>query len=131
MTQVESGPPQSRVWMEAFAEEWITNWNARDVQAIVGHMSEDAVFVSPVAAEVTGSHRVVGRPALIAYWQAALERTSSLRFLLDRAVCDVSGQTLVVLYTSERNGATRRAAELMQFEAGRQVYGEALYGAGL
>lgn len=33
----------------AFAAQWIANWNARDVEAVLSHFRDDCVFVSPVA----------------------------------------------------------------------------------
>ena len=38
--------------MEMFAANWIANWNARDLDAILAHFAEDARFISPLAAEL-------------------------------------------------------------------------------
>ena len=113
-----------------FAENWIANWNRKDVLAIMGHFAEDAVFVSPRAASLAGNAVQQGRAALMAYWTAATARIGSLHFVLDRALWDEEGQELLVLYTAVINGEATRACELMRFGAdGRQTYGEALYGA--
>ena len=113
-----------------FAENWIANWNRKDVLAVVGHFAEDAVFVSPRAASLAGSAVQRGRAALTAYWTAAAARIGSLHFVLDRVLWDEGGQELLVLYTAVINGEATRACELMRFGAdGRQIYGEALYGA--
>lgn len=113
-----------------FAEDWIANWNRKDVLAIMGHFAEDAVFVSPRAASVAGSAVQRGRAALTAYWTAAAARVGSIQFVLDRVLWDEEGQELLVLYTSVINGEAVRACEFMRFGAdGKQIYGEALYGA--
>ena len=115
---------------QRFAEDWIVNWNRKDVPAIVKHFAEDAVFISPRAASVAGNAVQKGRVALTAYWTAAAARAVGLRFVLNRVLWDEDGQELLVLYTSIRDSGAVRACELMRFDAdGKQTYGEALYGA--
>jgi steroid delta-isomerase len=115
--------------MRAMAEHWIAAWNRADLAAVLAPYTDDAVFVSPKAAEITGDALVRGRAALEAYWSEALARGRP-RFTLDHVVCDVAARTLVVVYVGERNGERRRTCEVMRFdEAGRQIAGEALYGA--
>ena len=115
---------------ERFAVNWIANWNRKAVPAIVEHLTEDSVFVSPRAAAVAGSAVQRGRVALSAYWTAAAARATGLRFVLDRVLWDDDSQELLVLYTSIRDSGAVRACELMRFDTdGKQTYGEALYGA--
>lgn len=66
----------------AFAAEWIAAWNARDLPRILSHYTDDVVFLSPRAARLVGDGRVVGKPALEAYWSKALERAPDLHFEL-------------------------------------------------
>lgn len=111
-----------------FAEEWAAAWTARDLDAILAHYHHDVRFVSPRAAEITGSAVVIGREALRAYWTAALAHVASLRFTVERVVGDE--QELVVVYRSERDGTARRAAEYFRFDgSGAVTHGEAWYGA--
>jgi steroid delta-isomerase len=64
------------------------------------------------------------------YWHAALDRISILEFKLDHASWDVRRRELNVVYEANLNGESKRACEVMQFDAsGRQIRGEALYGA--
>jgi hypothetical protein len=119
----------NRQEMETFAAGWIANWNARDLDAILAHFSEDACFISPLAAEVTGSSIVEGKAKLRAYWSKALEASSDLHFTLITAVCDVERQVLGVHYVARRNGKARRALETMRFVDDRQVEGESFYSA--
>ena len=116
----------------AFARAWVDAWNRRDVAAVLAHFADDAVFTSPKAALFAGGAVVRGKPALAAYWQRASAGVAELRFTLDRALWDAEARELLVLYDARIDGTTRRACELMRFDAeGRQVAGEALYGAEL
>lgn len=119
----------NRKEMETFAANWIASWNARDLNAILAHFAEDARFISPLAAEVTGSPVIAGKANLRAYWSKALEATTELHFTLIGAVCDVEAQVMGVHYVARRNGKARRALETMRFVDGRQVEGESFYSA--
>ncbi|RIV80906.1 nuclear transport factor 2 family protein [Aurantiacibacter xanthus] len=119
----------TREEMERFAADWIANWNARDVEAILAHFAEDARFISPLAAEITGSAVVTGKANLRAYWVKALEATAQLHFTLIGVVCDLEAQVLGVHYVARRNGKARRALEVMRFVGDRQVEGESFYSA--
>jgi len=33
----------------AFAERWVKNWNDHDIEAVLTHFADDAVFTSPLA----------------------------------------------------------------------------------
>src|SRR4051812_25585931 len=116
--------------MLRFAEAWIANWNRRDVDAVLSHFAEDAVFVSPLAARFAGRPELRGRAELGAYWRAALGRIERLVFTLDHASWDERRRELTVLCEADLNGERKRACEIMTFDpAGRQIRGEALYGA--
>jgi hypothetical protein len=49
---------------QSWAEQWIEEWNRRDVEAMLAHFADDVEFRSPVAAAVTGDPVVRGRDAL-------------------------------------------------------------------
>lgn len=119
----------SRKDLKQHASQWIDAWNRHDVQAVIEPFSEDAVFVSPRAALVTGHATVSGRQSLYEYWIKALAAVPDLHFRLVSAICDEAAQSVLVHYISDAGGRTLRASELMRFEGGRQVYGEAFYGA--
>ncbi len=78
----------TREGMMAFARDWIAAWNRRDAESVLSHFADDAVFVSPVAAKYTGAGVIQGKSALAEYWNAALERLSTLEFTLDYASWD-------------------------------------------
>ncbi len=115
--------------LQHFAEQWIANWNRHDLEAILSHFAEDAVFISPRAQTLTGQARIQGREALRQYWAKALAAVPDLRFELESATCDDAGQTLVVHYIARLDGRNLRACEMMRFDKGRQIFGEAYYGA--
>jgi len=113
-----------------FAQAWVDAWNRRDVEAVLAHFADDAVFISPKAERFVGSARVEGKAALRAYWQTALSHIQSLEFRLEEALWGARSQTLSVVYTSSLDRQPPvRGVELMQFREGRIVRGEATYGA--
>ena len=103
---------------DAFARDWIAGWNARDLDAILSHYADDVTFLSPRALEVAGSARIVGKPALRAYWTKALARNATLHFELERVYAGVD--CIAIAYIS--NGATR-VCETMEFRDGLVVRG--------
>ncbi|MGZ5827107.1 MAG: nuclear transport factor 2 family protein [Xanthobacteraceae bacterium] len=114
----------------AFAEAWVANWNRRDVDAVLAHFAEDAQFVSPVARNLVGRSLLRNKKELADYWHAALGRISTLEFKLDHAAWDGECRELNIVYEANLNGECKRACEIMRFDAaGRQIRGEALYGA--
>ena len=65
----------------AFVAAWEAAWNAHDVEGILAHCHEHVELRSPVAARLLfdPAGRVIGKKALRAYWDAALERTPDLK----------------------------------------------------
>jgi len=71
--------------MMSFAEQWIANWNRRDIEAVLMHFTDDAQFISPVANTVAGRSVLRNKEELRAYWQTAMTRVSALEVKLDHA----------------------------------------------
>jgi steroid delta-isomerase len=116
--------------MMRFAENWVAAWNRRDVDAVLAHYAEEAQFVSPVARDVVGRSVLRNKQELADYWRAALARIATLEFRLDHAAWDERRRELVVVCEANLNGERKRACEFMRFDAaGRQIAGEAMYGA--
>jgi ketosteroid isomerase-like protein len=114
---------------ERFAQDWIRGWCARDVDLIVSHFTDDARFVSPVAARVTGSPLVVGRDAISRYWQV-VHTFRTFQFTLERTIWDGDTQELAIIYTREVDGRHDRACEILRFDSsGKVTAGEGMYGA--
>ena len=101
---------------EAFAEEWVAAWNARDLDRILAHYAPDIVFLSPVAKKRLGNGRVSGIEALRSYWSAGLEAQPDLRFELEGWLAGC--QCLTMLY---RNHRGQRVAETVEFDARAKV----------
>jgi YbgC/YbaW family acyl-CoA thioester hydrolase len=115
---------------QSFARAWIDAWNRRDVEAVLAHYADDAVFLSPKAERFVGSPRIEGKSALRAYWETALEQNAALRFTLDTAFWSPRTETLTVSFQAELGtAAPARVVEVMRFSAGKIVHGEAFYGA--
>jgi hypothetical protein len=94
------------------------------------HYVDDATFISPKAQLFVGGATIRGKAALERYWRTASAKIETLEFRLDRAVWDGDSRQLVVFYEANLNGTRARACELMSFDdQGRQLSGEALYGA--
>jgi ketosteroid isomerase-like protein len=37
---------------QEFAQQWVKDWNAHDIDALVEHFTDDVVFTSPVAVRI-------------------------------------------------------------------------------
>lgn len=86
---------------ERFARDWVAAWNRSDVDAVLIHFADDVVFVSPLAATVTGNAEIRGKSELRAYWAKALAlRHGPLQFSFDSFVWDEQNQALLILYVS-------------------------------
>jgi hypothetical protein len=101
---------------QAFATDWISAWNSRDLERILGHYTSDVEFTSPFIKRLMNSDRreLRGIAVLRVYFTRALNAYPDLRFALRRVY--VGSETLVIEYQSVGD---RLAAEMMQFnEAG-------------
>ena len=111
----------------AFAYRWISDWNRKDVEAVLSHFSEGVVFRSPRATAVLGSPRVEGKTRLREYWTQAISRIQTMRFTLDYVIAD--GERIGIVYVSEINGKKLRSVEFLCFgEDGLIREGEAMHG---
>lgn len=114
----------------AFAQRWIAAWNRRDIDAVLAEYAEAAIFVTPKAEDIIGRGEVRGKAELRQYWTVASSRIASLVFTYDRVFWDASQRTLTMLYVASIDGVSRRAGEIVTFNAeGWIERGEALYGA--
>lgn len=102
-----------------FAREWIEAWNARDLERVLSHYTEDFTMSSPLIVTLFGepSGTLKGRQQVGAYWKMALERLPALRFELLEVFAGVS--SLVILYNA---GQDRRATEVLLLNETGQVF---------
>ena len=116
---------------EKFASEWIDAWNIRDIDLLVSHYTSDVRFVSPVAAERTGSSVVNGRVALAQYWSGSRQYKKFV-FTFESFIWDSERLVLAIIYRREVDDRHDRAVEIFHFRSDGLVdTGEALYGAKL
>lgn len=112
---------------KAFAERWISEWNRKDVEAMLSHFSEDVIFTSPRAKAILGSPRVEGKSRLREYWTKALDRIQTIRFTLDSVISDE--EQMGIVYVAEIDGRRVRSAEFLVFgDDGLIREGEAMHG---
>ena len=79
--------------LQSFAEAWVRDWNAHDLEVILRHYAEDVVFRSPKIARYTDSDvdTLKGRDALRPYFAKGLASRPNLRFDLIVATTDHDG----------------------------------------
>jgi len=119
--------PMTHTEARVFAEQWIADWNRKDVEAVLAHFSDDVVFTSPRAETIVGSSRLEGKATLREYWMRALARIRTLHFRLDYVISE--GDRVSIVYTSEIDGKRLRAAELLVLSRDGLIReGEAMYG---
>ncbi|GKT30087.1 FAD-binding oxidoreductase, partial [Aduncisulcus paluster] len=65
-----------------FSRDWFAAWNAHDIEAVLEHFDEDAVFTSAYGAQIAPETGGVfsGKQAIRAYWAEALTRNPDLHF---------------------------------------------------
>ncbi len=100
-----------QAFADHFAADWIAAWNARDLERVLAHYTEDFEMSSPVIVRVTGepSGRLQGRDRVGAYWARALQLNPALHFEL---VTTLRGMDSVTLYYRNTRGL---AAEVFHF----------------
>jgi hypothetical protein len=108
---------------QAFAQQWVRDWNAHDVEALLEHFTDDVVFTSPVAARILGGDGVIrGKDALRKYWSEGVRLIPDLRFEVLALYVGVS--TLVINY---RNQAGGLVSEVLTFEGSLVREGHGTY----
>ncbi|MCB9895272.1 MAG: nuclear transport factor 2 family protein [Planctomycetes bacterium] len=87
---------------DAFAKHHVETWNSHDLDAILGLYTDDVEFISPLAAKLTGSAHVVGKPAARAYFEAGLAKYPDLSFRLLETLVGAESITLMFYGAGER-----------------------------
>ena len=100
------------------AHDWISAWNAHDIDAIMEHYDENIVFKSPKIIQVTNdpTGTISNKPALKSYFERAFVRFPDLHFELYKTL--VSIDSVVLYYKSVDNMV---AAEFMELGANGKV----------
>jgi hypothetical protein len=114
----------------AFTRDWIAAWNRRDIDSVLAHYAETAIFVTPKAEAIIGRPEARGKAELRDYWTSISARIGHLTFTHDRAFWDPLQRVLTILYIATIDGVSCRATEIVTFNADDLIErGEALYGA--
>ena len=97
----------------AFADDWIASWNAHDLAAILAHYADDIEIFTPMIKLATGGTQdsLVGKEAIGAYWQKALDNIPGLHFKLLEVTAGVN--SVALYYESVMN---KKAIEVMFFD---------------
>ncbi len=104
--------------LQAFANAWIADWNARHLGAILEHYADDVVFRSPKVLGFTdgATDTLRGRHALRPYFARGLANRPGLHFALQQVCVDRSG--VAIIFTGEDG---RTAVETMSLDAEGKV----------
>ena len=81
----------------SFADEWVSAWNAHDLDRILSHYEDDFEMSSPFVTKMTGdvSGTLKGKEAVGAYWSAALEKYPDGQFELQDVLSGSNSVTVV------------------------------------
>lgn len=103
---------------EEIAANWVRDWNAHDLEAILSHYADPLEFTSPLVIERLGRRdgTIRSKAELRSYFAAGLGPGSGLKFELLDALPGVSS---VVLHY--RNHRGRTVAETMFLDAAGNV----------
>lgn len=107
----------------AFARQWVADWNAHDVDALIEHFTDDVVFTSPVAVRILGGDGVIrGKEALRKYWSEGIRLIPDLHFEILALYTGVS--TLVINYRNQAGGVV---SEVLSFDGSLVREGHGTY----
>ena len=102
----------------AFAHDWISAWNAHDLDRILAHYDDQVQLTSPVARRFgDGSGTIHGKAALREYFRQGLQAYPNLRFDFLEVLWGI--ETVVVRYINNVRGGP--SAEVMLFNAAGKV----------
>jgi hypothetical protein len=107
-----------RSFADRFAADWISAWNAHDLERVLSHYVDDFEMSSPVIIQIAGepSGNLRGKAAIRAYWSAALKLIPDLHFELISVLVGVRSITLYY-----RGARERLAAEVFHFGSDEKV----------
>ncbi len=79
-----------------FANEWISAWNAHDIERVLAHYEDDFEMNSPKIVRIVGeaSGRLKGKKAIREYWVKALSMIPDLQFELISVLAGVDSVTI-------------------------------------
>ena len=112
-------------WARTFAMDWIESWNARDMDRILAHYTDDFEMSSPLIVERLGlpGGTLKGKEAVRDYWQPSVTMHPPLHFVLIDVFVGV--EAITIYYNSV---GRRMVAETFLIDgAGKATRGMALW----
>jgi ketosteroid isomerase-like protein len=108
-----------------FAASWVRAWNMHNLDGVLSHFADDAVFTSPVAVQLLPETNGVlkGKEAIRSYWTIGLERIPDLHFKIENVFNSV--ETVVINYRNHTGGLVNEVLHLN--EAGLVDRGDGTY----
>ena len=108
----------------AFAESWLSAWNAHDIERVLSHFHEYAYFSSPFAHRLfpESGGMLRGKTQIRAYWTAGLHAIPDLHFTVEAVFVGIDH--IVLVY---RNQAGVQVSEVLQFADGLVIEGHGTY----
>ncbi len=122
--QTEKSAQLEQAFAEHFAEDWLSAWNAHDLERIFSHYTDDFEMTSPNIArgQFSDDGKLKGKEAISQYWGRALGPDSKLHFTLVDVL--VAMRSLTIYYKNQ-NG--RAVAEVFYFNDEGLVYRSAAH----
>ncbi|OHU64437.1 nuclear transport factor 2 family protein [Mycobacteroides chelonae] len=107
-----------------FSRDWFAAWNAHDIDAVLAHFHDNAVFTSAYGAEIAPETGGVfrGEDAIRAYWADALTHNPDLHF--EPIGTYVGAHALVINYRNHRGGLVN---EVLIFDGDNVIEGHGTY----
>lgn len=102
---------------QSFAHEWVSAWNAHDLDRILAHYEDDFEMSSPVIIRSMDepSGTLQGKELISSYWRKALDRYPELHFDLLHVLAGANSVTII--YTGVRG----LSAEVFHFSESGKV----------
>jgi hypothetical protein len=111
------------------AEAWLVAFNAYDVDALSRLYADDATHTSPKIRALhpeTGG-KLLGKPAIEAWWRGAIGRTPGLRY--EKTALTTSAERAVLEYVRHADGqAPLPVAEVFDVKDGKVVASRVFHG---
>lgn len=112
---------------QRFAEDWIASWNARDMDRILSHYTDDFSMTSPriVQLGLAESGTLQGKAAVREYWSPALRPESKFQMKLLNVFLAVDSMTVLYEQLNPRNN--RLVTEVFYFNSKGLVHKSTAY----
>ncbi|MDI7774020.1 nuclear transport factor 2 family protein [Asticcacaulis sp. EMRT-3] len=107
-----------------FARDWADAWNTRDIERVLAHFHDDAIFTSPFAVRLLpdSGGKLQGKARIRDYWRAGLQALPDLHFTIETVFSGIDH--VVILY---RNQGGVRVSEVLKFDGDLVIEGHGTY----